>query len=163
MENIRQVIMTIRFFLLLSLLILTVSVTAQKRKIVRIVASDMTDIQLVRVPGQLFGGSGDIAAPSEVTANTEFDVTVETYGNGCHWMGDTSVILDETSADIFVYDKTSATQPGTVCTLVYREFDHKVRLKFGKKGEAVVRIWARYSGDLPMGKPVVIERKIIVK
>lgn len=123
----------------------------------------MADIQLVRVPGQLFGESGDIAAPSEVKADTEFEISISTYGNGCHWMGDTSVVLDETSADVFVYDKTSATKPGTVCTMVFREFEHKARLKFDKKGEAVVRIWARYAGNLPMGKPAVVERKIIVK
>lgn len=117
-----------------------------------------------RVPGEIGSGTDAIVAPATVTANQDFEVTVRTGGNGCVSQGDTGVVLSETSADIFVYDLTSATRPGTMCTMIFKQFEHKVTLRFEKKGEAVIRVWARQSdGKSPTGKPVVVERRISVK
>lgn len=143
---------------LLIIAILTVFVTAQSSKKVR-----TRSTQSARLPGQLTGESDSLVIPASVKAGSRFDITIKTGGNGCTSMGDTGVVLGAQSADIFVYDLTSATQPGTMCTMIFKQFDHKARLKFSQSGEAVIRVWVREAGDSPMGKPVVVERKIIVK
>jgi hypothetical protein len=119
--------------------------------------------ETARVPGQLSGETDTILAPARVAVDTDFEVTVKTGGNGCWNKGDASVVLGDNAADIFVYDLTNATRPGTMCTMIYKQFDHKVTLRFAEKGEAVIRVWARGAGDGPMGKPVIIEKRVIVK
>lgn len=115
-----------------------------------------------RIPGVLSGEGDNIIVPAAITSGKEFSVTVRTGGNGCWFKGDASVVLGERSADIFVYDLTNATRPGTMCTMIYKQFDHKVALRFAEKGEAVIRIWTRGDGDGPMGKPIIVEKRITV-
>lgn len=120
--------------------------------------------QPARVPGMLDGGDDAIVLPGSVGAGKDFTVKIKTRGNGCVSQGDTAVILGESGADIFVYDTTTATAPGTMCTMIYKQFEHKATLRFDRKGEAVVRIWARGVGDkTPLGNPVVVEKSISVK
>ena len=116
-----------------------------------------------RLPARFTAGA--ITVPASVIAGNDFTITVKTGGNGCSSMGDTSVILGEGSADVFVYDMTTATRPDIMCTMIYKEFDHEATLRFSKKGEAVIRFWTRDHGDAnsPMGKPSIVEKRIIVK
>ncbi len=117
-----------------------------------------------RVLGMLSSEANPIMVPKTIKANTEFDVTIATGGNGCVEQGDTSVILSDRSADIFVYDVTRAIRPGTICTMIYKEFRHTAVLRFTKKGRAVIRIWVRkQSGRSPMGIPVLIEKRVVVR
>jgi hypothetical protein len=117
-----------------------------------------------RVPGMLDGGDDAIVVPASAGPGKDFTVTIKTSGNGCVSQGDTAVILGETGADIFVYDTTTATGPGTMCTMIYKQFEHKATMRFERKGDALIRIWARRAGDkTPLGNPVVVEKGISIK
>jgi hypothetical protein len=119
---------------------------------------------VARVPGMLDGGDGAIVVPASAGAGKDFTVTIKTSGNGCVSQGDTAVILGETGADIFVYDTTTATGPGTMCTMIYKQFEHRATMRFDKKGEALIRVWARRAGEkTPLGDPVVVEKGILIK
>ncbi len=108
--------------------------------------------------------SDGIKAPPTVEANKDFEITVTTSGNGCFSQGDTGVILNESSADVFVYDLTTATRPGIACTMILKQFEHKATLRFSKAGEAVIRVWARrQGGNSPFGEPVVVEKRIKIQ
>lgn len=120
------------------------------------------------VPGVIGFGDEDIAAalqvPDTVRAGEEFEIIVTTSGNGCYSAGETSVILGEKDADVFVYDRTIDVRPGTICTMILKQMPHKARLKFEQKGEAVIRIWGRKKGgDSPSGEPLVIEKRVRVR
>lgn len=154
--------MKTKFSILFIIAILTIFVTAQTSKKVKTKSTMPAASDSARLPGQLTGEGDSIVIPSSARNGVEFEITIKTGGSGCSSKGDTNVVLGERSADIFVYDFTSATKPGMVCTMIFKQFDHKARLKFAKKGEVVIRIWVRDSGDAPMGKPVVIERTITV-
>lgn len=156
--------MKTKSFTILIIAILTVFVTAQTSKKGRTRSTQLAPgYSSARLPGQLTGESDSLVVPASVKAGSKFEITIKTGGNGCSSMGDTGVVLGEQSADVFVYDLTSATQPGMMCTMIFKQFNHKARLKFSQPGEAVIRVWVREAGDSPMGKPVVVERKIIVK
>jgi hypothetical protein len=108
--------------------------------------------------------SDAVKTPATVEANKDFEITVTTSGNGCFSAGDTGVVLTDTSADVFVYDLTTATRPGIACTMILKQLEHKATLRFTKSGEAVIRVWARkQGGDSPFGEPVVIEKRIMVR
>lgn len=120
--------------------------------------------QPARVPGVLgFDSQEAIIAPESVEAGKDFQVTILTSGDGCVSQGDTSVVLTETGADVFVFDETVATHPGVVCTRILKEFRHSATLRFTHKGEAVIRVWGRQqSGNSPLGAPVVVEKRVRV-
>ena len=105
-----------------------------------------------------------ISVPSNIQANRDFEITITTSGGGCDGAGDTGVILGEMNADVFVYDFTSANRPGIACTMILKSLSHKATLRFVNRGEAVIRVWGRQQGgDLPFGKPIVIERRVTVR
>lgn len=105
-----------------------------------------------------------ISIPATIAANKDFEITVTTSGNGCVRAADTGVILGENTADIFVYDFTTANRPGIVCTMILKSLSHKATLKFTKTGEAVIRVWGRKAGgNAPLGEPVVIEKRVTVR
>lgn len=156
--------MKTKFLTLFIVAILTVFVTAQTSKKGQTSSAISSKTRhSAQLPGQLTGESDSIVIPATVKAGRAFTITIKTGGNGCSSMGDTSVVAGERSADIFVYDMTTATKPGMMCTMIFNQFDHIARLKFAETGEAILRIWVRESGDSPMGKPVVIEKRITVK
>ena len=113
--------------------------------------------EMARVPGELSSDDA-IKLSSAISAGKDVEAVITTGGNGCVSMGDTSFVMTESGADVFVYDMTSATRPGTMCTMIYRHFEHKVMLRFEKAGPATIRVWVK-QGD----KPAVIEKKIVVK
>jgi hypothetical protein len=67
-------------------------------------------------------------------------------------------------ATIFVYDETTATHPGVVCTTILKRLPHVVTLRFDEPGEKLLRIWGRRMGPEagPLGEPTVIEQRILV-
>ncbi len=110
------------------------------------------------------GANESITVPATVEANKDFEIIVTTSGNGCVSAGDTGVILSESSADIFVYDFTTANRPGIACTMIFKTLPHKATLRFTNKGEATIRVWGRkQGGDSPFGEPVILIRRIMVK
>ncbi len=121
-----------------------------------------------RVPGVLGFESNElsnaITVPKTIEANKSFQATVTTSGNGCANAGDTGVILSDNSADVFVYDFTTAIRPGVVCTMILKQFSHTATLSFSKRGEAVIRVWGRRQGGAsPLGEPVIVEKRLMVK
>ena len=106
-----------------------------------------------------------ITAPSTVKPGKEFDVKITTQGGGCEREGDTSVVMMQNGASITVYDFTTATGPGVVCTMIMKTFTHTATLKFDQPGEILLRVWGRAiaSDTPPDGAPVVVEKKIKVE
>jgi hypothetical protein len=106
-----------------------------------------------------------IETPKSIKAGKDFEVKILTAGGGCEREGETSVVLDETSASIFVYDFTTATQPGVMCTMVFKRLPHTATLNFKKPGEVVIRLWGRRIGSdtPPGGEPMILEKKITVE
>ncbi len=155
--------MKTKLFIIFFFAALAMLVSAQTLKKHKPNTTAKPQTEQARIPGELIGETDNIVIPANVKAGTAFEVTIKTGGSGCSSQDSTSVVLGENSADIFVYDLTSATKPGTMCTMIFKQFDHKARLTFANKGEAVIRVWARTSGDAPMGKPVVIEKTITIK
>jgi hypothetical protein len=106
-----------------------------------------------------------ITAPETVAAGKDFQIEIKSFGGGCERGGDTGTVVTENSADVMVYDFTSATHPGVACTMIFKTIPHTVTLRFTKTGEALIRVWGRrVGGDNPrMGVPVVLEKRITVK
>jgi hypothetical protein len=106
-----------------------------------------------------------IETPKSVKAGKNFEVKILTLGGGCEREGDTSVIQGENDAAIFVYDFTTATQPGMACTMELKRLSHTVTLQFKKPGEVIIRLWGRRVGtDTPLGgEPMILEKKIVVE
>ncbi len=104
-----------------------------------------------------------ISVPASVRANRDFQITVSTFGGGCERGGDTGVIMTETTATLMVYDLTTATRPGVVCTMILKRMPHTVTLRFAKPGEATIRVWGRrVKSGMSAGEPLVIERRVLV-
>jgi hypothetical protein len=106
-----------------------------------------------------------IETPKSIKAGKDFEVKIFTSGSGCEREGETSVILHETSASIFVFDYTTATHPGVACTMVLKRLLHTTTVNFKKPGEAVIRLWGRRIGSdtPPGGEPMILEKKITVE
>jgi hypothetical protein len=106
-----------------------------------------------------------ITLPKSVKAGKPFDVEIKTQGSGCEREGDTSVVMMPDGASITLFDFTTATQPGVVCTMVMKTFSHKATLKFDQPGEMLLRVWGRSIGaNTPMdGEPVIVEKKVKVE
>ena len=123
--------------------------------------------QAARVPGILtFRGSPqEISAPATVAVGQEFQVSIATFGGGCEEKGDEGVVVSETGASIFVYDFTTATRPGVVCTAILKRFQHTVTLRFDQSGQKLIRVWGRQEGGdaPPLGVPVVFEARVLVQ
>jgi hypothetical protein len=124
------------------------------------------DTPEARVPGILNeGAQNSVEAPESVAVGEEFEVKITTSGGGCERIGDTSVLLTETSATVLVYDFTAATRPGVACTMIFKQMPHIAKLRFTKPGTATIRIWGRRMGvgAPPEGTPTVVERRVLVK
>jgi hypothetical protein len=122
--------------------------------------------QEARVPGILdFHGTQEaLTVPSTVRAGEDFQVTITTFGGGCERAGETSVVLTNTEANLFVYDFTAATTPDVRCTTILNQFTHTVTVRLTQPGEALIRVWGRRVGaDAPGGIPLVIQRRVVVQ
>jgi hypothetical protein len=106
-----------------------------------------------------------ITVPKSVKPGKSFDVEIKTQGSGCEREGDTSVIMMQSGASVMLFDFTTATQPGVVCTMVMKTFTHTATLKFDQPGEMLLRVWGRSIGqNTPLdGEPVIVEKKIKVE
>ena len=129
---------------------------------------EVSSLEPARVPGIIDYGDGRtedvISVPSSVRANQEFQVTVNTFGGGCEESGDTEVAVTKRRATLTVYDLTTATRPGVVCTMILKRIPHTATLRFANIGQARIRVWGRRvrSGPSSVGEPVVIEHRVLV-
>ncbi len=106
-----------------------------------------------------------LTAPATVQANTEFEITIMTFGGGCERAGDSAVLRADASAAVMVYDFTTASHPEVVCTTVLNRLPHTARLRFTKPGTAIIRVWGRRVGPEtpPAGVPAVLEHRVTVQ
>jgi hypothetical protein len=120
-----------------------------------------------RILGALrLGGTQEpIIAPTVVGVGQDFQVTMTTFGDGCVEKGDEGVVVSETGATIFVYDFTTATQPGVPCTQIFKRQQHTVTLRFTQPGEKLIQVWGRQDGGgtTPPGAPVILEARVLVQ
>ncbi len=124
-----------------------------------------TEVRVIGVIDLNSQSENVIETPKKIKAGENFEVKILTAGGGCEREGDTSVILDETSASVFVYDFTSATKPGVACTMIFKRLSHTATLNFKKPGEVIIRLWGRRIGSdtPPGGEPMILEKKIMVE
>lgn len=105
-----------------------------------------------------------VAAPDTVLAGDPFTVTVTTIGaNGCWQPTDASLELDEAAAVITPYDAVLS-GPDIGCTDALKDLPHQVRVRFTRRGEAVLRVRGRRvtGSDFTAGEEVVVEKRIQV-
>jgi hypothetical protein len=100
-----------------------------------------------------------------VNPGKPFDIEIKTQGSGCEREGDTSVVMMQAGASITLFDYTTATQPGVVCTMQMKTFTHTATVRFDQPGEMLLRVWGRsIGGNTPAdGEPIVLEKKIMVE
>jgi hypothetical protein len=106
-----------------------------------------------------------VTAPTTAQVGVPFTVTIITSGGGCEEKGDEGVIVADNGATIMVYDLTTATRPGVLCTTIFKQFTHTVNLSFPQPGEKLIQVWGRRTGPgLPAGGvPIVVERRVLVQ
>lgn len=121
-----------------------------------------------RLPGVFSfdeNASGQIVrVPESVRPGQEFQVVITTVGGGCEEQGDQGVVLGMRSAEIHVYDFTTATRPDTVCTAIIKRFEHTVTLNFPEPGVYALHVWGRQTGRYYPngGAPVVLTVPVTV-
>ncbi|MGH2523598.1 MAG: META domain-containing protein [Anaerolineales bacterium] len=122
-----------------------------------------------RVPGIIDfhadGTRGVLTAPDRVQAGEDFEVTISTFGGGCQRAGDTAIVVTNIGAAVMVYDFTTATQPGVVCTAILKRLTHTITLNFTEPGEMLIQVWGRRVGQdtALMGVPIVLEHRVTVQ
>lgn len=109
-------------------------------------------------------GIESIKIPDEVKAGKKFPVKISTFGNGCVSKDEISVIKHGNEVDLFVFNKTLATEPGVMCTMIHKEIPYTTYLRFDEKGVGTIRVWARVSSDgSSMGMPVLLQLTTVVR
>ena len=108
-----------------------------------------------------FGDPVEITVPGSVVAGTPFEITVNTYGNGCVGLGETRVTVTGLTAEIEPFDWVFTPPPGAACTDQLIRFSHVATVEFVEKGTATLRV--RGSRGEPGGKVLEVERSIAVR
>ncbi len=108
-----------------------------------------------------FGTPVEITVPGSVVAGTPFEITVNTYGNGCVGLGETRVTVTGLTAEIEPFDWVVTPHPGAFCTDELNRFSHVATVEFVEKGTATLRV--RGSRGEPGGEVVEVERSIAVR
>jgi len=126
-----------------------------------------TEAPPIRIPGiiSFYHEATDdvVQAPAEVAANTPFDVTIATFGDGCTTGGDAGVVVTDNVATITVTDLQR--QPAA-CPQPLVRFPRTVTLQFATPGEGVIRVEGQRVGPetdrFPHGTPTTLERRVRV-
>lgn len=85
----------------------------------------------------------DFVAPDTVALNTDFTISVTTYGGSCDTKGPTDVIpLADGSVEFRPFDITEV-RAGTVCPLEVRSFAHTGTLKISSAGSTRITLRGR--------------------
>lgn len=102
-----------------------------------------------------------VEIPNAVSRNTDFSVTVSTFGNGCVDEGDTEVTTSGSHAEIRPFDIFVTHAPRNYsCADILRTHIHGATLRFSQAGLATVHIRGR---DDPGGEVIVVERQVTVQ
>lgn len=96
-----------------------------------------------------------LKAPTTVTANQSFTVTITTGGNGCAKADGARVRVHNLTAEIIPYDKVLT---GVPCEMGLKPLPRDIALQFASPGQATIRI----MGQGPHGQ-VTIETQVDVQ
>jgi len=120
----------------------------------------------LRVLGEIKGyNSGDPQILIVLQEGRRVDVSVTTYGGGCHSQGETEVDIQGLTVTVTPYDYTAL--PGTGCTRQLVAFTHRAFVQFRNSGTARVRVRGldagnRSAGNL-LGDTLVVEQVVEVR
>ena len=91
----------------------------------------------------------DWTAPDTVILNTDFNISVTTFGGSCDRKGPTDVLPQSSGAIYFKpFDITEVT-PDKPCPLETQTFTHTGTAKFSAAGSQTITLWGRdWSGSL---------------
>ena len=98
-----------------------------------------------------------IEVPDTVQAGVSFEVSVRTYGGGCHSEGGTTVQVSSLSADITPFDLHSGAR---VCTDILNMFTHEAALSLEEPGVALIRF---HGMQMPEDSLVTVVREVLVQ
>lgn len=99
---------------------------------------------------------GVLLVPDTVALGSTFKVTITTYGSSsCTRPNGAEVIIKDGVAEIIPYDYKITSG---FCTADLRAFPRDVQLRFGARGEALVRV----QGRSVYGGIETVERRIVV-
>ncbi len=98
-----------------------------------------------------------ITVPDTVQAGVSFEVSVLTYGGGCHSKGGTTIQIVGLSVDVTPYDIHSGAE---VCTDILNMFDHRATLTLRESGVAEVRF---HGKQMPGDSLITVVREVVVE
>ena len=108
-------------------------------------------------------GDPHVTVPDSADAGVPFQVTVQSYGNGCYRQGETEVELDASSATVTPYDYVDVS--GLACTDELLIFHHQASITFNEPGTPTVTVVGRETtAQAPIyGEPLVVQRNVVVR
>jgi hypothetical protein len=108
-------------------------------------------------------GDPNVAVPDSVDAGVPFQVTVQSYGNGCYRQGEVEVGVGAAAATVIPWDYVDVSAPA--CTDELRIFLHSATITLYEPGTASVTIVGRESPAQAsvFGEPRAVHRKVVVR
>lgn len=98
-----------------------------------------------------------VTAPETAQAGVPFQVSVRTYGSGCHSRGETVVEVAGVHVDVRPYDILSGRH---TCNSILRMFDHAANVTVDEPGIAQVSF---HGAAEPGDSMVTVVREVIVE
>ena len=98
-----------------------------------------------------------ITVPDTAQAGVSFEVSVLTYGDGCHSKGGTTIQIVGLSVDVTPYDIHSGAQ---ICDSILKTFDHRATLTLRESGVAEIRF---HGKQLPGDSLITVVREVVVE
>jgi hypothetical protein len=120
---------------------------------------------MVTVLGAIKGYNNDDPRIDVQVNGRTVEVTVSTYGGGCHRLGATETQVVGMSALVVPFDHTAP--PGTPCTRQLVEMRHRATLGFASAGTARIRVRGidastRHGGNMA-GDTIEVERTVTLR
>ena len=110
---------------------------------------------------EFYGDSTEALAPAAVFAGEPFEVTVQSFGDGCVSFGETRVTMSRLRADIRPYDFEVTHAPRNyACPDILTKLSHTVTLTFAERGRVLLWIHGRRRPD---GSAVSVVRAVDVR
>jgi hypothetical protein len=104
-----------------------------------------------------FGEPVTITTPDTVPLGVPFEISIRTYGGGCHEEGKTKIRVRGLRVDVTPYDIHSGAK---ACTDVLKTFDHRATMALPTPGLARVLFFGKQEPD---GLHITVGREIVVE
>ena len=104
-----------------------------------------------------YGDPVVITVPDSVQAGVSFEVSVLTYGGGCHSKGGTTIQIVGLSVDVTPYDIHSGLR---ICDSILKTFDHRATLTLRESGVAEIRF---HGKQMPEDSLITVVREVMVE